>query len=158
MKESQIMKALFAQQRIQIMHIAKHHDEFTDAYLYAWDNSVYPLLSDTDGSIPALPHEIYENHFLINKDKVDLILTRLDDAYVKEEKLTFYGLESELGVKRGGLSGWDRSDLLRICRYLFLDECFDEAFWSVLTTNGQCPAEALSLTRSFDRLKHISFM
>lgn len=158
MEDNEIMKALFAQQRIQIMHIAKHHDEYTDAYLYAWENSVYPLMSDTDGSIPALPHELYENQFLVTKDKVDFLLTRLDKAWLGKENLSFYALEAELGVSRTGTTGWDRVDLLRICRYLFLEGCFDEELWGPLTVNGHCPSEARSLTRKFDRMRDISFM
>lgn len=53
MTENDVMGALFAQQRIQILHIGKHHDEFSDAYLHAWESGVYPLMSDTDGSVPV---------------------------------------------------------------------------------------------------------
>lgn len=35
MTENDIMGALFIQQRMQVMHIGKHHDEFSNAYLYA---------------------------------------------------------------------------------------------------------------------------
>ena len=55
MSDHNIMQALFNQQRIQIMHIGKHHDEFSNAYLYAWESGVYPALHDTDGSIPQNP-------------------------------------------------------------------------------------------------------
>ena len=65
MTENDIMSALFTQQRIQIMHIGKHHDEFSDAYLYAWESGVYPLMSDTDGSVPRRPHELYAKYFTV---------------------------------------------------------------------------------------------
>ncbi|MDE9457727.1 hypothetical protein [Xenorhabdus bovienii] len=41
MSDKNLMNAMFIQQRIQIMHIAKHHCEYTDAYLYAWEAGVY---------------------------------------------------------------------------------------------------------------------
>ncbi|BCZ43662.1 TPA: hypothetical protein K8N54_004046 [Serratia marcescens] len=157
MTEKDIMGALFIQQRIQIMHIGKHHDEFDDAYLYAWESGVYPLMSDTDGSVPRKPHEPYAEFFTSSKAKVEFLLKRLDDAWRKKEGLTFYGLEDELGVRSYSSKGWDRSDLIHICRYLYLDGCYDKEFWDTLVENGKCPAEALSLNSEYDREIEIYF-
>lgn len=157
MTENDIMGALFIQQRIQIMHIGKHHDEFGDAYLYAWESGVYPFMSDTDGSVPRRPHEPYAEFFTTSKEKVRFLLKRLDDAWIKKEVLTFYDLEDELGVRSFNSNGWDRCDLLHICRYLYLDGCFDKKFWATLIENGKCPSEALSLTSDFDREFEIYF-
>ncbi|HBC7420215.1 TPA: hypothetical protein KEY88_002908 [Serratia marcescens] len=157
MTEKDIMGALFIQQRIQIMHIGKHHDEFSDAYLYAWESGVYPFMSDTDGSVPRRPHELYAEFFTTSKEKVKFLLKRLDDAWIKKECLTFYDLEDELGVRSFSSNGWDRCDLINICRYLYLDGCFDNAFWAALIENGKCPSEALSLTSDFDREADIYF-
>lgn len=49
---------LFVQQKLQILHLGKHFDEFSDSYLYAWDRGVYPSISDTDGSVNRKPHEL----------------------------------------------------------------------------------------------------
>ncbi|WP_314153587.1 hypothetical protein [Rouxiella badensis] len=151
MIENDIMGALFIQQRVQILHLGKNHGEFSDAYLYAWDSGVYPLMSDTDGSVPRRPHEPYVKFFNTSKDKVARLAKRLDDAWIKKEELTFYGLEDELGVRGFSSLGWDRSDLLHICRYLYLDRRFDHEFWEMLIENGKCPSEALSLMSEFER-------
>lgn len=157
MIENDIMGALFAQQRIQILHIGKHHNEFSDAYLHAWESGVYPLMSDTDGSVPRRPHELYAKYFTASKEKVEFLLKRLDDAWRKKEGLSFYDLEDELGVRSFSSKGWDRGDLINICRYLYLDGCYDNKFWSALIENGKCPSEALSLTAELDRDQDIYF-
>ena len=157
MSDQQILSALFIQQRIQILHLGVHHNTYTNAYLYAWESSVFPFLSDTDGSVPLQPHEPYSDFFRVSKSKCEFLSKRLDDAWLAKEKITFYGLEDELKVN-AGTSGWSRSDLLHICRYLYLDKCFDKEFWNTMTTNGECPAEAHSITNSFDRKVDIYFM
>lgn len=156
MSDHQIMQALFNQQRIQIMHIGKHHDEFTDAYLYAWESGVYPALNDTDGSIPQKPHEPFADFFITSKDKTLFLAKRLDDAWLNKEGLTFYALEDELGVRYK--PDWERSDLVNICRYFYLAKLFDDEFWKTLVTNGQCPSEAHSIMSVFERTEDIYFM
>ncbi|SUP87868.1 Uncharacterised protein [Yersinia pseudotuberculosis] len=158
MPERSLMNAMFIQQRIQIMHIALHHGKYTDSYLYAWESGVYPLINDTDGSVPQMPHEPYGEFFTTSKQKVEFLLKRLDDAWLKKERLTFYALEDELGVRGFSSTGWDRGNLLVICKYLYLDGCFDDDFWKTLTTNGECPSEAHSIIRKFDRTEDIYFM
>ncbi len=86
MSDHNIMQALFNQQRIQIMHIGKHHDEFSNAYLYAWESGVYPALHDTDGSIPQKPHEPFADFFTTSKEKTLFLAKRLDDAWIKKRK------------------------------------------------------------------------
>lgn len=157
MVENDVMGALFAQQRMQVMHLGKHYDEFSDAYLHAWESGVYPLMSDSDGSIPRRPHELYARYFITPKEKVEFLLKRLDDAWRKQEGLTFYGLEDELGGRSFSSQGWDRCDLINICRYLYLDGCYDKAFWAALVENGKCPCEALSLNSELNRESDIDF-
>lgn len=157
MNDNDLLGALFVQQRMQILHIGKHHEEFSDAYLYAWESGVHPIMSDTDGSVPRRPHEPYAKYFTTSKEKVEFLLTRLDDAWRKKDGLTFYDLEDELGARSFSSKGWDRCDLLHICRYLYLDGCFDDEFWSSFIENGKCPSEALSLTSNFDRQSDIYF-
>lgn len=107
MTESDIIGALFTRQIMHIMHIVKYHDEFSDAYLYAWASSVYPIMSDTYGSVPRKPHESYARFFITSKEKVDFLLKRLDNAWRKKEQINFYDLEDELGVKSFSSKGWD---------------------------------------------------
>ncbi|WP_108700555.1 hypothetical protein [Phytobacter sp. SCO41] len=158
MENKQIMLALFAQQRIQVMHIAKHHDEFTDAYLYAWESGVYPLLSDTDGSVPTMPHEAFAELFITDRSKGEFLLKRLDDAWMAKEELTFYKLEDELNVHGGYATEWTRSDLLHLCRYFYLDNRFDDALWKNICKNMECPTEAHFIMDDFNRLEDIYFM
>lgn len=151
MTENDIMGALFIQQRIQIMYLGKYHDEFSDAYLHAWESGVYPVMSDSVGSIPRRLHEPYANYFTTSKEKVEFLLKRLNDAWHNKKGLTFYDLEDELGFLSFSSQGWDRLDLINICRYLYLGGCYDKAFWDALIESGKCPCEAHSLTSKFDR-------
>lgn len=114
-------------------------------------------MSDTDGSVPRRPHESYAPFFITSKEKVEFLLTRLDNAWRKKEQISFYHLEDELGVKSFNSKGWDRGNLIDICRYLYLDGCFDESFWSMLLENGKCPAEALGVASTFNRDTEIEF-
>lgn len=160
---AQILEALFIQQRLQIMHLGTHHKEFTDSYLYAWYNGVYPINEDSDGSVLKRPHEVYEEFFRVSKLKVDMLSEYLSTKCDENGVPTFYELEDEFGVSSsstgqyGGYE-WSRSDLLKVCRYLYLDGSFDTSFWQTLITPFQHPSEAASICRPFDREADIYFM
>ncbi|ERS15211.1 hypothetical protein [Alloalcanivorax xenomutans] len=154
--ENTIMSALFQQQRIQIMDMAVHHGEYADHYLYAWYDGIYPFLDDTDGSVIRMPHEIYEDFFKIPKHKVEVVFNRLCDAFDNSEGLTFYDLEDEYKVRES--SEWDRMEIRDICRYFYLEGCFDDELWGRLLTPMKHPSEAASIVREFDREKDIYFM
>lgn len=158
MTDSTAMEALFIQQRLQIMNLGVHHDEFSDSYLHAWESGTYPLLQDTDGSVIRMPHEPYAEFFKTPKDKVQRLFDRLCTAWDAKEELTFYALEDELGVHGGYGSEWDRVDLIKICRYLYLERSFDEEFWKTLLTPMEHPSEASSILREFNRERDIYFM
>ncbi|MCE2596606.1 hypothetical protein K6Y31_17600 [Motilimonas cestriensis] len=151
-----IINALFTQQRLQVLSLGVHHDEFTDAYLYAWYNNVYPLFHDGDGSVPIKPHEHYQEQFLISIDKVDELSKYLDQCWQDNNVPTFYALEKKYGVTKGG-SDWTRAALIHICRYMKLDDAFDDEFWAALLALGQYPSEAASINRKFDRKRNIDF-
>lgn len=155
--DTDIKKLLFVQQRLQILHLGKHYGEFTDSYLYAWERGVYPFFNGTDGSVDKKPHELHQDLFRISEGEVEFIIKRFNKAYDDNEKLTFYGLEDELHVYSHSTSGWTRGKLLRISRYLFLEEEYDKSFWNKLTENGSCPAEAHSIRREFIRESDIYF-
>tara|TARA_R110002033_G_scaffold17587_1_gene47653 strand:+ start:1106 stop:1597 length:492 start_codon:yes stop_codon:yes gene_type:complete len=160
---NQIFEALFIQQRLQILHLGVHHKKFTDSYLYAWYNGVYPINEDSDGSVLKRPHEVYEEFFRVSKSKVDTLCEYLYKMFDNGKVHTFYELEDEFGVS-SSTNGmhlnheWSRGDLLEICRYLHLEDSFDETFWSSLLTPGQHPTEARSIIRSFNREADIYFM
>lgn len=146
----QIMNAMYTQQRLQVLSLGVHHDEFSDAYLYAWYEGVYPFFEDTDGSVQRMPHEHYQSQFLVSREKVDELSEYLDECWLKGNVPTFYELEDHYEV-RHSTTEWTRGDLIDICRYLFLRRSWDDAFWSKLLTPMQHPSEAGSLTRKFDR-------
>lgn len=156
MSDKRLMQAMFNQQRLQIMSLGVHQGEFTDAYLYAWYEGVYPFFEDTDGSVSQMPHETYEEFFLKDKAKVDVLTKLLDDLWLQKKVPTFYELEDMLNTR--GSSEWDRMDLIKICRYMFL-QCgtFDNDFWETLLTPMKHPSEARGITRKFDRKKDIYF-
>lgn len=132
MSDQHVMKAMFTQQRIQIMHLGKHHREYTDAYIFAWEFRVYPFLHDLGGEHQYLPHEIYGDFFEVTAQKGASIYERLNRAWADEEDhLTYSKLESDLmGI--GSARDWRPDELMNVCRYLFLTGCFDEAFWKAL--------------------------
>ncbi|WMS89302.1 hypothetical protein [Pleionea litopenaei] len=147
MNPDPVMQALFNQQRLQVLHLGIHHNEFSDAYIYAWDEGVYPFFQDTDGSVTPMPHEIFGAHFLRTKEQVDRVTKLLDDRWIAKNVPTFDELENEFSNEL------DRMDLVKICRYSFLYGGFDDDFWNTLLTPMQCPSEAISINREFDRKK-----
>lgn len=156
MSEQKIMKALYNQQRLQILSLGVHHKEYSDSYLFAWYTGVYPLFEDTDGSVTEMPHEVHSSCFRITKEKVDHLTKLLDDAWITKAVPTFYELERDLGVQYSG--EWSRMELINICKYLYLKgDSWDEDFWSTLLKPQQYPSEARSIIRKFDRVKDIYF-
>ncbi|MFU1636477.1 hypothetical protein [Aeromonas veronii] len=151
-----IMDAMFTQQRLQVLSLGVHHNEFSDAYLYAWAKGVYPFNDDTDGSVARRPHEHYAEYFRVSQEKVDELSEYLDDCWVKKAVPTFDELERHFGVVYERTE-WKRSELLKICRYLFLDGSWEQSFWDTLLTPTKYPSEAGSIIRDFDRQRDIDF-
>ncbi|MDX7786026.1 hypothetical protein [Aeromonas caviae] len=151
-----VLNALFTHQRLQILSLAVHHDEYSDAYLYAWYSGVYPFFEDTDGSVMRKPHEHYKEQFRISAEKVDELSLFLDQCELNDEVPTFYELEEHFRT-RYRESEWSRSDLLKICRYFFLRGMWHEDFWKKVIAPMKHPSEAASIVRKFDRKSDIYF-
>ncbi|PCI58871.1 MAG: hypothetical protein COB35_12700 [Gammaproteobacteria bacterium] len=156
MSEQRIMQALFNQQRLQIMGLGVHHNEYDDGYLYAWESGVYPWFSDTDGSVNQMPHECYAEFFKVKKETVQNVLNYLDEKWLAKDIPTFYELEERFGGK------WDEENgriaLLVICRYAFLSRRFDKTLWDKLLKPMQHPSEASSICSPLKRDSDIYFM
>lgn len=158
-----LMLAQFIQQRLQILHLGLHYEEFNSAYLFAWWEGVYPLLSDSDGSVMTRPHEIYSDVFSVPKAKVEIVYDRLLQLYDHSEETTFYDIEDEFGISGAARPGefggysWSRSDLVYICKYLYLEDAFPKEFWERVL-NGQCPSEAHYVKRDFNIATDITLM
>jgi hypothetical protein len=139
-------EALFQLMRFNILSSVRvdlENSRFSPSYIYAWESLVYPLFNDG-----ASWHKPFGSQFKVSESEVDELSKILDESWNKKDKLTFYELENRLGV-RGSISSstWERSKLIRACRYMYLEDLFDKDFWTTLTRNGDCPSEALSICR-----------
>lgn len=147
-----IEQALYQQMRLSILLTAQNgvdESPFSPDYIAAWDDQVYPLFSE--GADWHKPHEAC---FKIRSDKVEELFNHLLHHFDNNSDLSFYELENSFGVygSTHSIKGWERFELIRICRYLYLHGCFDDAFWASLTKNGECPSEAHSIRQSTDHM------
>lgn len=135
--EEQMMKALFAQQRAQIIFMkAQQPDLIPDSYAHAWLNGLYPFFHDGDHSVPDRPHENFGDYFLVSAEFGLKVIKYLDKLWMAGNSPTFYELEDAFG-------GRDvRSELLSVCRYCYLDNRFNDDLWNALLTPMECPSEA----------------
>ncbi len=152
---SDIANALFQQMRLTILLTAKdgvENSPFLPAYIQAWDDGVYPLLDEG-----ASWHEPHKDSFPIGEEMVENLHSILCKHWDGKTGLTFYKLEDELDIhgQSTSLGEFTRSEVIRICRYFYLHDIFDKAFWSTLCTNMECPSEAHSIAA--DRQVEIYF-
>lgn len=142
-------RQLYQIMRFQIVLDAQRGGtQFSTAYAYAWANGVYPALREHSHD------EDFADDFDLSRDAVTAVLKHMNEKWLAKEALTFYDLEDAFGGKYGDGSSvgpqLDRSDLMQISRYIFLEgDRFDAAFWDALFANGTAPAEATMLGRPF---------
>jgi len=117
---------------------------FSPAYIYAWESRVYPAFNES-----ADWHKSFPDKFKVTENEVSELGKLLDDKWLAKTPITFYELEDHYGVSGSihSTSNWDRVKLLITCRYMYLDNSFDDSFWSSLVENGKCPIEAFSICR-----------
>lgn len=138
-----MMKALFAQQRAQIIYMHATKPELISAsYAHAWTVGMYPVSHDGDSSVPDMPHENFEKYFITKREFVDEVTSYLDDLWMKHESPGFYDLEAKFGGKS------NRSKLLNICRYHYLQGLFDDVLWDALRANS--PSEGSGIVRDYE--------
>jgi hypothetical protein len=144
MDSEQIKKALFAQQRAQIMQIKSlAPDLIPNSYAYAWSKGLYPFFHDGDYSVPDYPHENFKELFKVGEEFAMQVINYMDQLWLDNNPPTFYELEREFGGKSR------RCELIHICRYAFLNGGFDDELWDALLTKMQHPSEAQGITRDF---------
>jgi antitoxin MazE len=119
-------------------------DLLPSSYVFAWDREVFPFLD-----AGARLHVPFEPYFRVGDEKADELSKFLDDRWTAKQVPTFYELEDHFEV-RLGRSGWDRSKLISSCRYMYLNDLFDAAFWKTLLTPKEHPTEASTITRKYD--------
>ena len=144
MSDDIVMRALFSQQRAQIIFMRSVNKEvIPDAYAYAWVCGVYPVSHDGDDSVPQRPHQSYEKYFIVSKNFATEVLDYLDDCWMSGNSPTFYELEDKFGGR------CVRSKLIHICRYAYLEGAFDDRLWNALLKPMQYPTEAGSIASEF---------
>ena len=150
MSDSVFMDILFAQQRERVIFMKSMSESiYHDAYAYAWANGVHPALHASDYSTADRIHEFFSEHFLISKEFVDEVLIYMDDLSLKGKPPTFYELEESFGGR------CERTSLVKICRYIYLNNTFDKSTFDALLEEGKHPSEAANIASRFtiDELK-----
>ncbi|TGL23072.1 hypothetical protein EHQ46_06025 [Leptospira yanagawae] len=139
-KEDIILKALYNLYKMQVVEFYKlgnGQSSFSASYVYAISNNCFPVFHASKDL------EIYSDNFEIKKDYILEVITYLDDAYLNNKKLTFYGLEDYFGGKV------NRSDLITIIRYSFLSERFKGNNFKQ-NLESESPIEGKDLDRPLD--------
>jgi hypothetical protein len=144
-------KMLFNLQRFQIM--SRFVDtvdarNFSPAYAFAWDKSVYPA-SNHGGDW----HEPYKHVFSVTEAAMDELTEFLDKRWRSKQPLSFYQLEAHFDPQSrfDGAFAWDRMDLVYACRYLKLADLFDDQFWKNLVGGHDCPSESHSVNNPYTK-------
>ena len=139
---SNIEAALYQQMRLSILLTTTggegNHSPFSEAYLYAWDNDVYPLFDELFDR-----HKPHQDQFAVSAKQLSELLLFLDEKWVAEESINFYALERHFcRADSAKADDWGRSTLISACRYMRLSRKFDPGFWSNLVAGGTSPSEA----------------
>lgn len=155
-----MLDALFQQMRFSILTQAINDtpagNKLSCAYLYAWDDSVYPLLHEG-----ATWHKPFEGCFRVNPEMIEELHLFFSDRWQSQNPITYYDLERCYGIHSTAVDGeiWDRFTLISACHYLclyayssseFCKDCrlYDNEFWKHLLSD--CPSEAHSIADSFE--------
>lgn len=138
MEDNQLQKAMFHQQRLQILHLAVHYEEFNLDYAYAWSEGIYPVTYDTDDSVLDRPHELYEDCFLLGKEMANKVFNYLCDKWHGAGFPSFDELDQEFPTI-------ETYTLIKFCRFLYMNSTFDDVAWSKLLNPAKSPGHANSI-------------
>lgn len=143
-------KMLFALQRFQILALYTNsaaERTVSSSYAFAWFQSVYPVASES-----APWHVPHAASFAIGRGAMKELNDFLAECWSNKSVVTFYELEDRYGIKGPRRPGpvWGQDGLIQACRYLYLYQKFDSAFWSKLLSGSQCPMEAEAISRKFE--------
>jgi hypothetical protein len=144
------IEMLFSLQRFQILALytsTAAERTVSSAYAFAWFEGVYPLLHES-----APWHKPYDASFAITSAQMKEVFDHLSRTWSSKKKITFFQLEDHFGIKGPRRPGpiWSQASLILACRYLYLHEEFDVAFWSELLSGSQCPMEAEVIAQKFE--------
>lgn len=127
-KEFQLMRLM----------VLTSNESFSDSYIHALNTRIYPCLHEVDFHLP------FEENFDVRKEDIENLSKFLDQKWNKKEDLSFYNLEDKYDI-RGVSTNWSRIKLLHACRYLYLQNLFNEEFWKMICRQHESPGEAKSM-------------
>lgn len=130
----QVLQALYESRKLTITMNYRIHGEkigFSKSYIYAISNDIFPFFQDEHNNDP------YKTLYQISSEKISDVINYIDEEWLKDKLYSFYDLETKFD------SRVDRSELIRILRYTFLDDRFDANLWEKLVS--WAPVEANSL-------------
>jgi hypothetical protein len=87
----------------------------------------------------------FSSSFSVTSEMLSQLGFFIEQAWMKRKSRTFYEIEKEFDG-----DPWNRAKLINACRYMFLSERFS-GVWEDCLKDGDCPIEAKSITRKFDR-------
>ena len=126
-----------------------YKNKYSDSYLYAWQERVYPFLHDIDDATIEFHHQFYTPCFYVSKEQVDFLIQYFDEVDLNDQLIpSLHHLEHQF-IKIDKL-GWTKMKLVKACRYLYLNGMFDDHFWGQLLIDCP-PSEARSITKQFNR-------
>lgn len=133
--------ALMKAQLIMAAHQRNSEEFLSDAALFAWTHDVYPGLAMAEEELA----EPFASCFSITSEMLTRLGEYLDSFSLRRKSVTFYEIEQEFGGKP-----WTRPMLVNTCRYMYLSSRFME-LWDDCLKDGDCPLEAKTIKRKFDR-------
>ncbi|WP_417464142.1 CopG family ribbon-helix-helix protein [Kordiimonas sp.] len=136
--------------KVLSMSLNPHTEKLvSDAYVYAWQYRLFPFQESSE------TEDVFKDDFDIKEEEILDLVKYLDRLWMRKEVPTFYELEDYYGVSSYTTSGWTRFKLIVCCRYLYLHNSFDTAFWNKLISPMEHPAEASIINEQMDREKDI---
>lgn len=153
-------QALFQLMRFNVLDSLTQESSqrrFPNAYIYAWEVGVFPLLHCS-----ADWHRPFPDQFDVNELEMGELQKFLYDANENGAPNSFYEVEDHFdvrGIASSDVSSnrWDRLRLVSACRYMFSSECLESELFEALLENGSCPSEAHCLNASW-RDDEVSFI
>lgn len=143
------MKEEFEQLRLSILTQGKNTNDFTDAYLQAWDGRTFPFLHLDEAAEFGHPIDRYNKYFDLTVEQMMKIVHYLNTACVNKTYPFFWNFERDFGGQYD--EDYGRGNLVYACRYLYLSDCFNSTLWNTLGENERHPCEAKYIYQPFSR-------
>ncbi|MGF1907582.1 hypothetical protein [Aliivibrio salmonicida] len=133
--------ALYENRKLMVTLNYRIHKDlcgFSDSYVYAIANDLYPFFQNTHIPEEGIIDPYFDCYRVSDKD-INEILNYIDEEWLKDNIYNFYDLERHFG-------GRDiRFKLIKVLRYAYLDERFDTSLWEKMME--WAPSEAKSIVR-----------